>query len=134
MNDAGEWCPDPSTTKTMVVDYFRSLFSLEDNAHPGPLDLSIAFPRLDPTMFQMLAAPFTNQDVLFALKGMHPCKAPGSDGFHAFFFQRVWHIVGTDVCEIVLHILRGNPMPEGINDTFITLIPKVPHPKRVIQF
>jgi len=86
---------------------------------------------MEPNMRQTLEAPFTPQDVLSALKEMSPCKAPGPDDFHAFFFQHYWHIVGQDVCDLVLQVLRGGHMPEGINDTFITLIPKVTHPERV---
>ena len=134
MNDTGEWCSDQNAIKTMIVDHFRGLFLLDDSTEPSPLSNSAAFPRVDPALFQMLEASFTSQDVLFALKGMQPCKAPGPGGFHVFFFQRYWPIVGTDVCDIVLQVLRGSPIPGGINDTYITLIPKVPYPKRVAQF
>jgi len=39
-----------------------------------------------------------------------------------------------EVCNVVLQVLRGNPLPRGLNDTFITLIPKVPNPQWVSQF
>jgi len=82
----------------------------------------------------MLDTPFISADVTAAIKGMHPSKAPGPDGFHAGFFQRYWHIVGKEVTETVLQVLEGNPMPFGLNDTFITLIPKVPSPQNATQF
>jgi len=65
---------------------------------------------------------------------MHPSKAPGPDGFQAYFFQTYWHIVEADVCKVVLQVLRGGPLPSGLNDTFLTLVPKVAHPERVSQF
>ncbi|KAK9677866.1 hypothetical protein RND81_11G172600 [Saponaria officinalis] len=38
--------------------------------------------------------------------------------------ETYWHIVGPAVTKAVLHVLRGGPLPEGINHTFIVLIPK----------
>jgi len=35
---------------------------------------------------------------------------------------------------VVLDILKGAPLPEGLNDTFLTLIPKIAHPQQVSQF
>ena len=60
-----------------------------------------------------------------ALKAMDLFKTPGPDGYQAFFFQEYWHIVKEEVCNIVLNVLRGQSIPEGMNATFLTLIPKV---------
>ena len=35
---------------------------------------------------------------------------------------------------MVLPVLSGHPLPSALNDTFITLIPKVPNPETVTQF
>jgi len=50
------------------------------------------------------------------------------DGFQAFFFQKYGHIVEEEVYKVVLKALRGQPLPLGLNKTYITLIPKVPNP------
>lgn len=73
-----------------------------------------------------LALPFTPTDIHEALKDMGPLKVPGPDGFQAFFFHRY-------CCETVLKVLKGRQLPDGLNDTFITLIPKVPNPAKVTQ-
>ena len=82
---------------------------------------------------QKLEMPFSEEEIHIALKTMHPFKAPGPDGFQAFFFQRFWPIVKEKVCKMALHVLRGNPLPEGLNETFLTLIPKVPNVELVTQ-
>jgi len=112
------------------------LTSVSEEAQPTAATRipAAVFPRLNQSLMQALEGPFTRQDIFTALKGMQPLKAPGPDGFHAFFFQRYWPVVEDDVCKVVLHVLHGNPMPCGINDSFVTLIPKVPNPKRVTQF
>ena len=62
-----------------------------------------------------------------ALKTMLALKAPGPDGFHAYFFQQYWNLAGKHVCEAVLGVLKGREMPSGLNDTFISVIPKIPN-------
>lgn len=65
---------------------------------------------------------------------MKPWKAPGPDGFPAAFYQNSWDIVGKNMCDYVQRIWRK---PDGIakvNQTNICLIPKVDHPKIVMQF
>ena len=42
-----------------------------------------------------------------------------------FFFQHYWSSVGVDVTEVVLSCLASGVIPPSINQTFITLIPKV---------
>ncbi|KAH1097801.1 hypothetical protein J1N35_014722 [Gossypium stocksii] len=43
----------------------------------------------------------TNEEITMALFDMAPLKAPGSDGFHAFFFQNQWDVVGNVIYEWV---------------------------------
>jgi len=128
------WCTNPSRIKQLLVTHFLTLFS-EETTHPETVRISTAaFPGLKQSLVQVLEAPFTKEDIWIALKGMQPFKALGPDGFHAFFFQRYWRTVEEDVCQVVLQVSRSHPMPWGLNDTFITLIPKVLNPERVTQF
>ena len=128
-DDENMWCMNTSRIKHMVVNHFQSLFS-EEGTTTSPIGMeAVDFPRLSQHHVQTLQEPFTKQDISFALKGMQPLKAPGPDGFHAYFFMQYWHIIEDDVCNVVLQALQGQPMPSGLNDTFITLIPKVPNLK-----
>jgi len=70
-----------------------------------------------------------SRDVLMAFKSMVALKAPGSDRYHAYFFQQYWMIIGNEVCGMVLDILRGKEMPFVLNDTFLSIIPKVNNPQ-----
>lgn len=51
-------------------------------------------------------------------------KAPGPDGYQAVFFQNCWDLVNNDVCSFVKTVFQTGIIPEGVNDTLITLVPK----------
>ena len=65
---------------------------------------------------------------------MSPSKAPGVDGFTAGFCQKHWKLLGEDVTFAVLNFLNGGELPLGLNDTSITLIPKVRNPQSISQY
>lgn len=66
--------------------------------------------------------------VVFRMKGL---RTPGPNGFFAYFFQKNWAIVESDVFNYVREVLNFRISLEEVNSTFITMIPKVANPKRV---
>jgi len=129
----GHWISSAEEIKHLVVDYFATLFT-EPLASPR-IDLpSGLFPRLPETTLTELSKPYSSTEILRALRSMAPFKAPGPDGFPALFFRRYWNLVGPSTCELVLGVLNGRHLPEGLNDTFLVLLPKVDHPHKINQF
>ncbi|KAK5811355.1 hypothetical protein PVK06_026684 [Gossypium arboreum] len=61
-------------------------------------------------------------------------KAPGSDRFHALFFQKQWDNIGSAVCEWVKGVFKGKPIEPKLNNTLIVLIPKLAYPEEISQF
>ena len=59
---------------------------------------------------------------------MAPFNAFGSNGIHAGFYQHMWETVGDSIvfCFVVNFLDKGI-LPEGVNDTSLVLIPKVPN-------
>lgn len=45
------------------------------------------FPKLSSSEVTFLESDITNEEIKRALFDMAPLKAPGSDGYHALFFQ-----------------------------------------------
>ena len=64
------------------------------------------------------------EDVKNGLWSLKPFKAPRVDGLQAGFLQQFWHEVGKSISEVVMDVFVKGVVPECLNDTFITLIPK----------
>jgi hypothetical protein len=86
------------------------------------------------TDMNFLDKPFGPKEVRDALFQMAPSKAPGVDGFTAGFFQRHWHLMQHEIVPAILDFLNGGELPVGLNDTSITLIPKVRNPQSISQY
>ena len=129
----GVWCANEGQIQETVVTHFQQLFTEELTEQIGDLRRFYRFPKISTERMQTIELPFTEEEMHAALKAMHPFKAPGPDGFQAFFFQRFWPIVTEKVCNVALNVFHGHPLPEGLNETFITLIPKVPNVEFVTQ-
>lgn len=48
--------------------------------------------------------------------------------------KKYWNIVGDNACNVRLSVLNGNGELGSLNKTLITLIPKINHTKRVLEF
>ncbi|KAL9664182.1 hypothetical protein QQ045_019580 [Rhodiola kirilowii] len=75
-----------------------------------------------------LCEPVTELEIQSAVFQMAPTKAPGSDGFHALFYQKFWHIIKDKVIDTVLRVFDNGKLEEGMNETLNR------HPKKVEEF
>ena len=55
-------------------------------------------------------------------------KAPGADGFQAFFYKQYWHILGTDLHKMVSDAFSSGYGDTQMLETLLVLIPKVENP------
>ncbi|CAA0810119.1 Unknown protein, partial [Striga hermonthica] len=68
------------------------------------------------------------------LQNMGPLKALGMDGLNALFFQKNWETVGPSVRTIIRKMWWDGVVLSRVNQTLITLIPKVENPNTIKQF
>jgi hypothetical protein len=81
-----------------------------------------------------IEVPFTRKDIDKVIKEM-PCdKAPGPDGFNGQFLKKCWHIIKEDIYALCFDFFSGLVDIQAINNSFITLIPKVNNPSTVNDF
>lgn len=83
------------------------------------------FPPLEDSDTQMLDGQFSIEEITSAVKSIGAFKAPGPDGFQAIFYHTQWPIIGEDFCKMIQDMILYPNKIRDINDTFITLIPKV---------
>lgn len=84
-------------------------------------------------MNRQLTRQVTEKEVKVALFSMHSNKAPGPDGMSPTFFQRFWSIIKGDVVETIRGFLHRGFLPKAINETLVTLIPKIDTPVNLSQ-
>ena len=78
----------------------------------------------------LMDGEFHASEVHQALNQMALLTTPGPDGMSSIFYKSSWHIVGADVTTVVLRALNSGIVPESINTTFISLIPKIKKKKK----
>lgn len=129
-DDDGQWIHDKELVKNQIVTYFSNLFTEEndDDLYDIPCDI---FPELLPADWSMLSKPYNKIEIEEVVHSMGALKAPGPDGFQALFFQKHWELVKEDV---VTQSLEGKGLPDKMNETFITLSPKVDNPETAAHF
>jgi hypothetical protein len=113
-----------------ILSYFQDLFSAQGGDRIAEL-LAVVQPCVTPVMNECLIAEFTAMEVKAALDHIGGLKAPGPDGMPSLFYKKYWHIMGDTIVKEVLNVLNGGDMPEGWNDTYVVLIPKVKDPSRI---
>jgi len=110
----GRWSEDSEEVNGIILDYFKEIYSTS-----FPVDCRASLGAMDRKVLDAM-----NEDLLMDFREEEA----------RIFFQRYWDIVGLHVVDCVLKILRTGVMPNGLNDTYICLIPKVNCPQKMIEF
>ncbi|CAL5382784.1 unnamed protein product [Camellia sinensis] len=131
-NNDGVWVDNSTELKALVNEYFKNLFFYTPTtafSHWNNLSRHLTTEdNLD------LVRNITPEEVWKAVKNIQAFKAPGKDGFQAFFYHTYWDIVGGSVFELVRNCFSTRIIPLDINRTLIALIPKVDNPESIKQF
>ncbi|KAL9662142.1 hypothetical protein QQ045_026972 [Rhodiola kirilowii] len=83
---------------------------------------------------ELLSASFTTVEIQDDVFQLGPTKAPGLDGFSTLFYERNWELVKDDVTKFALKFLNGGSLDTRINETLITLVPKVNYPENFSEY
>lgn len=129
----GNWCDDERGMATIVSEYFSNMFSTSSPTNMTEALMGTERQVGEEANAALLAIP-TTEEVHCALFQMHPTKAPGIDGMHAIFYQKMWHIVGPDIVSFVQMWWREGGDISEINKTCIVLIPKCATPSEMGDF
>ena len=116
-----------------MVDFFQNLFT------SSTLDQIDVILKATPVvvMEEMnleLSATFVRAKLDAALQQMESLKLLGPDGMPPLFFQQFWSTKVDEVANAILTCLNPSSITPSINQTFITLIPKVKISIRVSKY
>jgi hypothetical protein len=78
--------------------------------------------------------PFTKEEIDAVVRSLPNDKAPGPDGFNTDFFKRCWHFIKEDFYDLCFAFQENSICLQSINDSFITLIPKIDGARKVGDF
>ena len=118
-----------------ILNGFKKLYSMdfEMSYRFSPVaDFSSSF--LSEVERNWMGREVTDEDVRNGLWALKPFKAPGPDGLHAGFFQHFWHEVRNPICKEVKNIFTNGVVPDYLNDTLVTLIPKCKSPESLNNY
>ena len=132
-DDNGTWYDTNDTIANVAIRYFKNIYT---SSQPASFDdVTAVIPtRVTDEMNRELIKEFSKDEILTALKQMHPTKALGPNGMLAIFFHKYWDIVGNSVTNMVLNVLNSNMPIAELNKTNIALIQKKKSPTQMADF
>lgn len=127
LKDSNEvWVSGDDQIKSLSKNFFSNLFEsskLSDNS------ISKISERCYVILFEqskeMLSNPLSRDEIKRATFDLRKLKAPRPDGFQAGFYQNYWDLVGNEILDVVEEFFNSHLSLKHINQTLITLIPKV---------
>ncbi|XP_056688014.1 uncharacterized protein [Spinacia oleracea] len=129
-----QWLKTEEIHKEICVFYKELVGSAADNLVGIDLDIVRRGNQLTVDAAQGLVVPVTNDEIDVALAGKNIHKAPGLDGFNSFFFKKAWETVKVDIYAAVKEFFDTGKLLRQINNTSVTLIPKVQNAISVKDF
>ncbi|KAM6556293.1 hypothetical protein CsatB_003312 [Cannabis sativa] len=125
----GVWITNKMEIGREFTGFLRDIFS---NPTQGPLENldHLITDHLSPIEQADMESISSFEEIRRTLFSICILKTLGSDGMSVLFFKHVTD----DFCEAVVDFCQSRFMYRGFNATNVTLIPKVPNPKKVSQF
>ena len=78
--------------------------------------------------------PVTEEEIERVIFQMGSHKPFGPDGIPTFFYQEYWDIVKLDILQSIQAFFHFGSLLKSLNQTFLTLIPKVSKLEEVTHF
>ncbi|XP_074266271.1 uncharacterized protein LOC141588743 [Silene latifolia] len=109
-----------------ITDFFNTLYTTDKTFTNWVIPIT-------PPSITVHTVP-SEDEIRLALFSLGSKKAPGPDGFHAGFYKNCWHIVKVDLIPFIQRVFLTKYVPECINKTAISLIPKTLTPQTIKNF
>lgn len=128
----GEWVEGQNDIFQLIVNHFHQVYT-SDKPTLDEECIQCVTGKVTTHMNEELNLPIFDLEIKLAVDSMGDMKAPGPDGLNGLFFQKNWDIIGRVVCTAVKDFFDNGQLPTELNETVVTLIPKVPMPECLNQ-
>lgn len=91
-------------------------------------------PCISTDMNADVCRPISIEEMKWVIQQLGSLKAPGPNGFPGVFYDKFWDIVNNHITSTTSVFLRHGTDLKHINQTFISLIPKLPNPESTSYF
>ncbi|XP_042487416.1 uncharacterized protein LOC122067640 [Macadamia integrifolia] len=120
----GAWVSNQSAIASYISEFYQRFHKASETVVHN--DLLENIPRvLEEDNVAVLESVLSRDEIKQAVWDLDPASLPGPDGFPGSFFHKCWPIVVDNFCKAVKIFFDAGQLPKGINDCFISLIPKV---------
>lgn len=133
----GSTIEDLAVFENTLVDHFRKQYEEADTRSFQDImnELgTLPIPQIDTLQQSQLYRPLSDAEIELVVHQLGPQKAPSPNGIPAFFYQKFWDIVKHDILNSVHAFFHSGSLLKSLNQTYITLIPKISFPKEVSHF
>ncbi|XP_042484804.1 uncharacterized protein LOC122065079 [Macadamia integrifolia] len=120
----GSMVDDPIQIGNYIVDFYENFHKVTPTVQHEELLDNIPLILNQADQYHLDGLP-GDAEIKRAVWELDPDSSPGPDGFVGAFFRRCWHIVEKEVSNAVRYFFSSSYMPQGVNNNFLVLIPKV---------
>lgn len=131
-NEDGIWVENQAEIHQMVNQFFSNIYKSSSPTNIQQIT-SLVQCKVTDDMNAMLIRGIEDWEVKKAVYELGSLKAPGPDGLTGLFYQRHWNILQHDITAAVKEFFLTAKLPDNINSTHISLIPKIPSPEDINQ-
>lgn len=124
------WVEGQQSIFKAVMDHYSGVYQSEGCQGMNSC-LQVVPKLINDDMNYLLTRPVDDEEIRGAVFSLGALKAPGSDGLNGLFFQKNWETLRVDVCNVVQAFFNMGFIPPEINETLVTLTPKVPLPESI---
>ncbi|CAM8884344.1 unnamed protein product [Rhodiola kirilowii] len=130
IKEGGRWITEEEDICRKAMSFYADLYKQEIQREEVNWveELGCVKVKLSDEACHQFSSPFTASEVQEATFQLGPTKAPGFDGYSALFYQKSWELVKGEVYQFALKFLNEGVLDPAVNETLITLVPKVRNP------
>lgn len=132
-NRNGEWIEDNTDIMKCFQDAYEEIYKGSEGEGEEEACQFIQ-PLITPQDNAWLLKEVKQNEVKEVVFSLGANKALDPDGLSGIFYQKAWNTIARDTTNMVKEVFKEGKLPENLNETRITLIPKIPNHEEVSQY